>query len=57
LDGVIGPKTIAAANAADWQDLKMKYLSQRLRFMTELKNWPSFSRGWTRRICDLMESK
>jgi lysozyme family protein len=57
LDGVIGPKTIAAANASDWQDLKMKYLSQRLRFMTELKNWPSFSRGWTRRICDLMESK
>lgn len=55
LDGIIGPKTIAAAQASDWKDLKAKFLAQRLRFMTELKNWPSFSRGWARRIADLME--
>jgi len=55
LDGIIGPKTIAAAQGADWKDLKAKFLAQRLRFMTQLKNWPSFSRGWARRIADLME--
>lgn len=56
LDGIIGPKTIAAAQAADWKDLKAKFLAQRLRFMTQLKNWPAFSRGWARRIADLMET-
>jgi hypothetical protein len=28
----------------------------RLKFMTDLKIWPSFGRGWARRIADLMEN-
>lgn len=55
-DGVIGPKTLAAAYAQDANALRMRMLAQRLRFMTALGNWPSFSRGWARRIADLMES-
>lgn len=55
-DGVIGPKTLAAANALDGQTLKGKLLAQRLRFMSSLTNWPSFSRGWSRRIADLLEA-
>jgi hypothetical protein len=31
-------------------------LAQRLRFMADLSNWPAFSRGWARRIADLMEA-
>jgi len=31
-----------------------RMLAERLRFMTNLKVWPSFSRGWARRIADLM---
>ena len=54
-DGVIGPRTLAAANALNGDALRSKVLGQRLRFMTDLKNWPSFSRGWARRIADLME--
>ena len=54
-DGVIGPKTIAAANAANPDALRMRILGQRLRFMTNLPNWGPFSRGWSRRIADLME--
>lgn len=55
-DGVIGPQTLAAAYAQDANALRMRMLAQRLRFMTGLSNWPAFSRGWSRRIADLMES-
>jgi lysozyme family protein len=54
-DGVIGPQTLAAAYAQDANALRMRILAQRLRFMTSLTNWPAFSRGWARRIADLME--
>lgn len=54
-DGIIGPQTLAAVRAADPERLLRRMLAQRLRFMTQLKNWPSFSRGWARRIADLME--
>jgi lysozyme family protein len=55
-DGVIGPQTMAAAYAQDMNALRLRILAQRLRFMTSLKNWPSFSRGWAIRIADLMEA-
>lgn len=55
-DGVLGPVTLAAAHAADPDKLKARLLSQRLRFMAGLSNWPSFSRGWSRRIADLLEA-
>ena len=55
-DGIIGPKTLAAAYAQDMNALRLRMLAQRLRFMTNLANWPAFSRGWARRIADLMET-
>ena len=55
-DGLIGPKTLAAAYAQDMNALRLRMLAQRLRFMTGLTNWPAFSRGWARRIADLMET-
>jgi lysozyme family protein len=54
-DGKIGPKTLAAAYAQNADALRCRILAQRLRFMSGLANWPAFSRGWARRICDLME--
>jgi len=54
-DGVIGPQTLAAANAANPDALRMRMLGQRLRFMAGLANWPVFSRGWAVRIASLME--
>jgi lysozyme family protein len=54
-DGVIGPKTLTAANAANPDSLRMRLLGQRLRFMAGLANWPAFSRGWAIRIASLME--
>ena len=55
-DGVIGPQTLLALNQADPEALVRRYLSQRLRFMSGLANWPAFVRGWARRIADLMEA-
>lgn len=54
-DGILGPKTMAAAGALSADAVRMKLLAQRLRFMSGLPTWPSFGRGWARRICDLME--
>lgn len=55
-DGVIGPQTLAAAYAMPVTDLRSRILAQRLKFMAGLPNWPAFSRGWARRIADLMEA-
>lgn len=54
-DGVIGSETLAMARAALPDFIKRRMLAQRLRFMTDLKTWPHFSRGWARRIADLAE--
>jgi lysozyme family protein len=56
VDGIIGPKTLAAAYEVNPIALRGRMLAQRLRFMTGLSNWPAFSRGWARRIADLLES-
>lgn len=55
-DGVLGPRTLAAVEALSGDGLRAKLVAQRLRFMTGLANWPAFSRGWVRRMCDLMEA-
>lgn len=54
-DGVLGPQTLAAAHRAEPVGLKSRMLAMRLRFMTSLPHWASFSRGWSRRIADLLE--
>ncbi len=51
-DGIIGPKTLAATRAMDPHRLSERYNGHRLRFLTNLKTWPTFSKGWARRIAD-----
>jgi lysozyme family protein len=53
-DGVIGPQTLGAVRSANGEQVLRRMLSARLRFMTDLKTWPTFGRGWARRIADLM---
>lgn len=53
-DGRLGPITIAAAHAADAQLVARRMLGQRLRFMTDLSTWPTFGKGWARRISELL---
>lgn len=49
-DGRLGPLTIRAVKAIDPQLLDKRLSGYRLRFMAELKVWPSFGRGWAARI-------
>jgi lysozyme family protein len=48
-DGVIGPKTIAAAKAY----LGVRLTDMRLGFLKGLPTWVTFGRGWANRINDV----
>jgi len=54
-DGAMGPVTKHAVAVAPTMLLRQQMIGKRLRFMTELKNWPSFSKGWARRIAAILE--
>lgn len=54
-DGKLGPITLAAAAQAPADALARKMLGQRLEFMTNLSTWPTFGRGWARRIAALLQ--
>lgn len=51
-DGVIGPKTRAAAGNAEVSDLLMRFLAERLLFMTDIVSWNHYGRGWARRVAE-----
>jgi len=48
-DGILGPKTMAAAAAAGTA-LAARFNGHRLSFMADLPTWGSFGKGWARRI-------
>ena len=50
VDGLIGPKTMAAARSANTAALVLDMLACRLQFYTDLATWPTFGRGWARRV-------
>ena len=49
VDGALGPKTIAAVNAAGPM-ASARFSGARLDAMTNMSGWPVFSRGWARRV-------
>jgi len=49
-DGIIGGQTLAAIRSIDPQLLDKRLSGHRLKYMADLKTWPSFARGWARRI-------
>lgn len=50
IDGVMGPKTIAAVMAFDPADLIKRLCDARLKFVKSLSTFGTFGRGWTYRI-------
>jgi lysozyme family protein len=54
-DGVIGAVTVAAARNAG-PLLGAKFNAQRLRFYTDLATWPTFGKGWARRVAANLEN-
>ncbi len=49
-DGAVGPVTMAAIKAMTVTDVLARFNAARLTFYTNLTTWPSFGRGWARRI-------
>lgn len=52
IDGKMGSATIAAIKTADAHVFVMRFLAYRLKYLNQLKTWPTFSRGWSNRIAD-----
>lgn len=56
-DGVIGPKTLAAAKAYDVRLLSKEMVAQRLLFLASLPDFKQAGLGWFRRVSEkLIES-
>lgn len=51
-DGLIGPRTLAAVEAMDKNDVVLLFNAERLEFYTNLRIWQTFSKGWARRIAN-----
>lgn len=49
-DGIIGPKTLSAANSANATFVIERLCDDRLAFLKRLKTWPTFGKGWGRRV-------
>ena len=54
-DGQIGPLTVRAAQAMGTPDTLLRFNAERLRHYTSLSTWPTFGRGWTRRVADNLD--
>ncbi|MDT6993227.1 glycoside hydrolase family 108 protein [Burkholderia cenocepacia] len=50
VDGVLGPKTIAAIQATEPLRFILRWNALRLTYFTSLSTWATFGKGWTRRI-------
>ena len=49
-DGAIGPLTLRAVAAMPAADVINKYQDNRLLYLQSLPTWPTFGRGWARRV-------
>lgn len=49
-DGDFGERSRNALMHMSESDVLMRYIAERLDFMTRLKNWPDHGKGWSRRI-------
>jgi lysozyme family protein len=55
-DGIIGPKTIEAAKQHDGAKLAQQICDKRLEFLQGLPHFPTFARGWTRRVLEVAKA-
>lgn len=52
VDGVLGPRTLQAIQSMQPTRFVARFNGHRLEFMTDLKTWDIFSKGWARRIAN-----
>lgn len=49
-DGSIGPQTLAIASVTSPATIITNFSAQRLKFLQGLSTWPTFGKGWERRV-------
>lgn len=49
-DGIVGPKTLTALNSRDPKTLFSQIWQLRKKFIESLKTYPTFGKGWMRRL-------
>lgn len=49
-DGLLGPRTLQAAQSIPGARLVARFNGHRLQLMTDLPTWPAFGKGWARRV-------
>jgi lysozyme family protein len=54
-DGRFGPISQRAFAHAEPVSLMCRFVSQRLRFFTALSTWPTFGKGWSRRVAQELD--
>lgn len=52
-DGIIGPATLTAIVRHGVQNAILDLCDQRLAWLKRLKTWPTFGRGWQRRVTEV----
>lgn len=55
VDGVIGPATLSAVAARNPREIARDACDMRLEFLQSLKTWPTFGRGWSRRVQETLQ--
>lgn len=54
VDGLVGPATLAAIEAHPDHDALIDAIcNRRMAFLKALKTWPTFGKGWSRRVADV----
>lgn len=57
VDGMLGPRTLQAAQLMPGPRLVARFNGARLELMTDLPTWPTFGKGWARRVAaNLLEA-
>ena len=56
VDGALGPKTLAAVNAFNPEELIKDYSKRRLSFLMDLPTWQTFGKGWTKRVTEVEQN-
>ena len=49
-DGKLGQRTVAAVNAMPVPDVLARFNAERLEFYASLSTWPTYGKGWARRV-------
>jgi lysozyme family protein len=55
-DGAIGPQTLSVASMTLPSTTIINYSAQRLKFLQGLSTWPTFGKGWERRVAEVKQT-